>query len=729
EQLQLLPAEATAVEANVLKPYQTHQKLTEVMESPEQVTKAQGIVTLRAATGKLTQQPDDTVAVSNAAVSVAVETEFPQLRNPPTAKVALLVGVSDYGTGFHSLPGAQKDVEALQQVLQHPQSSFTSITPLLNPDPLSLQQAIEALFGDRQSTDLLLFYFSGRALQDERGKLYLTTSITCKNPQDRLVKSTTVPVSFLQEIIGDSQSKQKIVLLDCWYSNVLTVGKADQTGIGNSATTNAFVNIEPQLGGQGQVILTSSTSTEGYCQYKGTGLSAYTHYLIEGLETGAADLDGDGVIDVEELHTYTAQRVQAAAPATRAALYKLQPASDKILLSKAPIADLKLKYRKQVERLIERGRLSIVSRSILDVVREQLQLLPAEATAVEANVLKPYQDYQSKLQQYAQVLAEVTHQESPLPEQTRNRLKRLQQSLGLRHEDIEPIEAQMARQLKAVSSLEAAGSLTAQQALPREKDSQLLIKVSIAAAVLTFIGAIYGFGQWRDWRDVQRLQTGETFAAQKQYEACMVQAQIIPQLSRRYTEAQSLLKQCQAGANWQNVQVKTLAGHADTVWSVAISPDGQTLASGSGDQTIKLWNLQTGKLRHTLSGHADTVWSVAISPDGQTLVSGSGDQTIKLWNLQTGRLERTFSGHTNRVISVTISPDGQMLGSGSADRTAKVWQLHTGKLLYTLSGNPEGVHSISISGDGQVLASSGRGIKVWNLGSGELLNTLSQHSE
>jgi hypothetical protein len=117
----------------------------------------------------------------------------------------------------------------------------------------------------------------------------------------------------------------------------------------------------------------------------------------------------------------------------------------------------------------------------------------------------------------------------------------------------------------------------------------------------------------------------------------------------------------------------TLTGHADTVVSVAISPEGQTLVSGSGDMTIKVWELSTGKLMRTLTGHAAEVWSVAISPEGQTLVSGSQDMTIKVWELFTGKLVRTLTGHADPVRSVAISPDGQTLVSGSQDMTIKVW--------------------------------------------------------
>jgi WD40 repeat protein len=81
----------------------------------------------------------------------------------------------------------------------------------------------------------------------------------------------------------------------------------------------------------------------------------------------------------------------------------------------------------------------------------------------------------------------------------------------------------------------------------------------------------------------------------------------------------------------------TLEGHTGSVFALAFSPDGKTLASGSKDTTVKLWDLTTGKNIATLQGHTDYVRSVAFSPDGKTLASASHDRTIKLWDLQRGR--------------------------------------------------------------------------------------------
>jgi WD40 repeat protein/tRNA A-37 threonylcarbamoyl transferase component Bud32 len=175
---------------------------------------------------------------------------------------------------------------------------------------------------------------------------------------------------------------------------------------------------------------------------------------------------------------------------------------------------------------------------------------------------------------------------------------------------------------------------------------------------------------------------------------------------------------------------KTLTGHSREVSSVAISPDGKTLASGSWDKTIKLWNLATGEEIRTLTGHSSSVYSVAISPDGKTLASGSGDKTIKLWNLETGEQIRTLTGHSNLVDSVAISPDGKTLASGSWDDTIKLWNLETGKQIRTLTGHSREVESIAISPDSKTLA-SGSGdntIKLWNLETGEQIRTLTGHS-
>ncbi|MEG4489010.1 AAA-like domain-containing protein, partial [Microcoleus sp. D2_18a_B4] len=120
-----------------------------------------------------------------------------------------------------------------------------------------------------------------------------------------------------------------------------------------------------------------------------------------------------------------------------------------------------------------------------------------------------------------------------------------------------------------------------------------------------------------------------------------------------------------------------LEGHNNSVWSVAFSPDGKTLASASSDNTIQLWDLQSQKPIATLTGHSNSVRSVAFSPDGKTLASASSDNTIKLWNLQSQKPIATLTGHSNSVRSIAFSPDGKTLASASSDNTIKLWNLQS----------------------------------------------------
>jgi serine/threonine protein kinase len=187
-----------------------------------------------------------------------------------------------------------------------------------------------------------------------------------------------------------------------------------------------------------------------------------------------------------------------------------------------------------------------------------------------------------------------------------------------------------------------------------------------------------------------------------------------------------------APLEWQCVH--TLKGHTSMVQAIAISPDGQLIASGSNDNNIKLWQLTTGKLLRNFnrwfSGHSSMVDSLAFSPDGQLLASGSWDDTIKLWQVNTGKQISTLTGHSNWVNSVAFSPEGQMLASGSADNSIKLWQIKTGRQISTLTGHSDLVGSVAFSQDGEILASGSADytVKLWQVHTGREICTFTSHS-
>jgi WD40 repeat protein len=274
-----------------------------------------------------------------------------------------------------------------------------------------------------------------------------------------------------------------------------------------------------------------------------------------------------------------------------------------------------------------------------------------------------------------------------------------------------------------------------------EKRLNLFFKVGLGVAIPAAFG--FAFLAWQaDYqrKQAEKLQLGqsntltryseELFKQGKDFDALLAGLQAgIP--LKRVGKVDGLTQVQLANALWQALKGKiaTLKGHDSIVYSVSFSPDGKTLASGSEDKTIKLWDVATGKPITTLTGHTSTVYGVSFSPDGKTLASRSDDKTIKLWDVATGKPITTLTGHDSQVNSVSFSPDGKTLASGSEDKTIKLWDVATGKPITTLKGHASWVYSVSFSPDGKTLASGSTDntIKLWDVATGKPITTLTGH--
>jgi formylglycine-generating enzyme required for sulfatase activity len=232
------------------------------------------------------------------------------------AKIALLIGVSEYPSGdLKPLRNAINDAKAMQRILNHPEmGAFDEVKLLENPEKRAMEKELEVLFsGQRYTQDLLLFYFSGHGTRDDiwEGKLYFATHDT----ETEYLRATAVASNFVHDLMDTCRSKRQVVILDCCFSAAFTEGL--------TAKDAGTINIQQQLGGEGRAILASSTSTQYSYEQETDELSIYTHYLIEGIETGKADQNQDGKLSVDELHQYAKEKVQENKPPMKPEIFAI----------------------------------------------------------------------------------------------------------------------------------------------------------------------------------------------------------------------------------------------------------------------------------------------------------------------------------------------------------------------------------------------------------------------
>jgi WD40 repeat protein len=170
----------------------------------------------------------------------------------------------------------------------------------------------------------------------------------------------------------------------------------------------------------------------------------------------------------------------------------------------------------------------------------------------------------------------------------------------------------------------------------------------------------------------------------------------------------------------------TLTGHQAAVMSVAITPHDRRIISGSGDKTIKIWDMENGQELQTLKGHTSGITQVLVTPDGSRIISGSEDWTIMIWRIPGGARPMTLIGHKGKITCLALSPDGRFLASGSLDGKIKIWDAQTGRLGRTLVGHGGDVTKVAFSADGRRLSSSGGFLnfkaEIWDFESGENLS-------
>jgi len=222
---------------------------------------------------------------------------------------ALIVASDDYADpGLRRLRAPASDAQALAAVLRDPEIGGFEVRTLLNKPAHEVNLAVEEFFADRRPDDLLLVHFSCHGVKDEAGELYFAASNTLL----RRLGATAVAADFVNRRMSRSRSRRVVLLLDCCYAGAFERGMTARAGSG--------VGIEEQFGGRGRAVITASSAME--YAFEGDDLadtrelapSVFTSALVEGLATGEADRDQDGLVALDELYDYVYDKVREATP-------------------------------------------------------------------------------------------------------------------------------------------------------------------------------------------------------------------------------------------------------------------------------------------------------------------------------------------------------------------------------------------------------------------------------
>jgi WD40 repeat protein len=681
-------------------------------------------------------------------------------------RLALLIGNSNYqDPNLAKLVAPSEDTRNLADVLRRPDVGlFDDVQLLHNASSEDIRLHIQDFFYDKKPDDLLLFYFSGHGVRDDQGRLYLAVQNTRTN---RLL-ATAIGADFIRDAMNASRSKRLIIMLDCCHSGAFADG--GKAAAGESVGTGpAFEGT-----GYGRFVLTATDATqyawEGDKIIGQADNSLFTHFLIEGLNTGAADLDQDGNITLNEIYEYVYDRVVAATPKQTPGKWTYKQQGD-VLIAKNPAppivkpVELPAEIRDALHSPLPSVRKAIVD----DLVRILVGPNVALATSAREALMQLVDDDSKGVSIAAQAaLAADAAKQLPVVKQQ----PRAEQ---------EPLAKEQTKQAE-LAALErpAQASVEVKQLTEQEPESVRLqhAEAEQERATQETIETHHVQG---DRRAPQDISVHESTMADR----------IVPESAQSHTVKR---KQDRAAhkASLQLRTVRITVKNADrvqflrkltapkTIRSIAFSPDGTLLAAGINtatslvDNPVWLWQLSNNKRVHAL-GKTDSscvafspdgvlvasaerdctvrLWQVldeqevrtlkgpfgftvspgglAFSPDGALVAVGFSDNTVRLWKVSDGKEMPALTGHANSVNDVDFSPDGILLASGSADNSVRLWRVSDGKEIRNLTGHGKYVLGVAFSPKGNLLASSSKDntVRIWQVSDGKLARVLKGHTQ
>lgn len=690
-------------------------------------------------------------------------------------KYALIIANYHYEhPDLRQLVAPAQDAESLARVMGDPAICGFQVRTLINEPSHKLNLEIESFFDDRQRDDLLLLYFTGHGIKDADGQVYFATADT-QFIQHNVRRATAVSAQFVNEVMSRNRARRQILLLDCCYSGAFKQGMLSKG--------DKRVGTAEQLEGRGRVVLTASDalqySFEGG-QVQGEGVrSVFTRTLVQGLESGAADLDRDGLISLDEVYDYVYEKVADEQPEQKPT--KMGYAEGKIFIGKNPrpvagqlpaelqdsIEDRRPWVRigavQELEKLLRtdnKGLKLAAEAALLSLAKgdDSVQVITA-ATKCLADRADLQVSAEKSVERSGNAGGEIPARDINLKAETRPSSREKAEEHA--SETVRPAEAE----LYALRGINA-------DAAPDSPSFRLLngtrLLILLGALLVVGVIAVIFFRSPASPKtqiasnsspssgnngpalpDPDRAK-GESLpnsssknpSSPPPASTSQKGQKMLPQQSSDVqASAKSLQEQTTAPDSGlraeQPAAMQTLTvgdpipirilENPSGVEMLSWSPDGETLASAGCYLKIRLWAVANWKLVHSLKGHDGCVNAVAWSRDGKILASGGRDGAILLWDVAREKILDTL--HIDHsVTSLAWSPDGKTLASASFGPTIQLWT-GTQAPVHTLEGHQDVVRCVAWSPDGKRLASASndRTVGVWDATTGERQFTLVGH--